>query len=33
MSKDFWKKIKKPIIALAPMDGYTDSAFRRICQK
>jgi nifR3 family TIM-barrel protein len=32
MSKDFWKKIKKPIIALAPMDGYTDSAFRRVCK-
>lgn len=22
----------KPIIALAPMDGYTDSAFRRVCK-
>jgi tRNA-dihydrouridine synthase B len=33
MQKDFWKKIKKPIIALAPMDGYTDSAFRRVCKK
>jgi len=32
MLKDFWKKIKKPIIALAPMDGYTDSAFRRVCK-
>jgi tRNA-dihydrouridine synthase B len=32
MPKDFWKKIKKPIIALAPMDGYTDSAFRRVCK-
>ena len=32
MAKDFLKKIKKPIIALAPMDGYTDSAFRRICK-
>jgi tRNA-dihydrouridine synthase B len=31
--KDFWKKIKKPIIALAPMEGHTDSAFRRICKK
>jgi nifR3 family TIM-barrel protein len=30
LSKPFWKKIEKPIIALAPMDGYTDSAFRRI---
>lgn len=32
MPKDFWQKIKKPIIALAPMDGYTDSAFRRVCK-
>ncbi|MCB9806615.1 tRNA-dihydrouridine synthase family protein [Candidatus Peribacteria bacterium] len=23
----------KPIVALAPMDGYCDSAFRAICQK
>lgn len=33
MNKDFWKNIQKPIIALAPMDGYTDSAFRRICKE
>ena len=32
MDKDFWKKIPKPIIALSPMDGYTDSAFRHICK-
>lgn len=30
--KDFWTKIKKPIVALAPMEGYTDSAFRRVCK-
>ena len=24
---------KKPIVALAPMDGYCDSAFRAICKK
>lgn len=30
MAKDFWNILKRPIIALAPMDGYTDSAFRRI---
>ena len=30
--KDFWKNLKKPIIALAPMEGYTDSAFRRVCK-
>lgn len=33
MSKNFWNNYKKPIIALAPMDGYTDSAFRRICRE
>jgi tRNA-dihydrouridine synthase B len=31
--KDFWKNIKKPIISLAPMEGYTDSSFRRVCKK
>jgi tRNA-dihydrouridine synthase B len=25
-----WGKMEKPIIALAPMDGYTDSAFRQL---
>lgn len=32
---DFWKKFKKikqPILALAPMAGITDSPFRQICQ-
>jgi tRNA-dihydrouridine synthase B len=33
MSKDFWQKMKKPIVGLAPMDGYTDSAYRRICKE
>ena len=28
---NFWQKIKKPILALAPMAGFTDSAFRQIC--
>ena len=32
MDKNFWKNINKPIIALSPMDGYTDSAFRRVCK-
>jgi tRNA-dihydrouridine synthase B len=29
----FWQKLKKPIIALAPMAGITDSAFRQRCKK
>ena len=31
--KNFWKKLKKPILALAPMAGITDSAFREICRR
>ncbi|KKP98549.1 MAG: Dihydrouridine synthase DuS [Parcubacteria group bacterium GW2011_GWD2_38_12] len=27
---NFWQKLKKPIIGMAPMDGVTDAAFRRI---
>lgn len=30
---NFWQKFKKPIIALAPMAGITDSAFRQMCKK
>jgi nifR3 family TIM-barrel protein len=30
---NFWQKIPKPILALAPMAGITDSAFRQICRK
>jgi len=33
MEKNFWKKLKKPILALAPLAGVTDSAFRQICKK
>jgi len=30
---NFWLKFKKPILALAPMAGFTDSAFRQVCKK
>jgi tRNA-dihydrouridine synthase B len=30
---NFWFKLKRPILALAPMAGITDSAFRDICRK
>lgn len=29
----FWQNLKKPILALAPMAGITDSAFRQICRE
>lgn len=29
---NFYKKLKKPILALAPMAGYTNQPFRRICR-
>ncbi|MBU1445661.1 tRNA-dihydrouridine synthase [Patescibacteria group bacterium] len=28
-----WEKAKRPILALAPMEGYTDSAFRQLIKK
>lgn len=31
-NNNFWKKLNKPIYALAPMAGITDSAFRQICK-
>lgn len=31
--KNFWQKIKYPILALAPMAGVTDSAWRQICRE
>ena len=33
MGKNFWNNLPKPIVMLAPMDGYTDSAFRQICHE
>ena len=33
MQTGFWKKLKKPIFALAPMSNVTDAAFRRIITK
>lgn len=33
MIKGFWELLEKPIIALAPMDGVTDAAFRYIIDK
>ena len=33
MNKTFWQDLPKPIFGLAPMDGYSDSAFRRICKE
>ncbi len=29
--QNFWQKLNRPILALAPMAGITDSAFREIC--
>ena len=31
--KNFYKKLSKPIYALAPMAGVADSAFRQMCKK
>jgi len=30
---NFWQKLNKPILALAPMAGVTDIAFRQMCKK
>lgn len=35
-NNNFWQKLKEkgqPILALAPMAGFSDAAFRRICKK
>jgi tRNA-dihydrouridine synthase B len=31
--QNFWLKLNKPILVLAPMAGITDSAFRQICRQ
>jgi tRNA-dihydrouridine synthase B len=31
--RNFWEKLVKPIYALAPMAGITDSAFRQVCKE
>jgi len=33
MEENFWKRLKKPIFALAPMDDVTDFPFRRALKK
>ncbi len=30
--ENFWEQLNKPVFALAPMAGLTDSAFRQICK-
>lgn len=33
MNKNFWNTLPRPIVGLSPMDGFTDSPFRRICKE
>ncbi len=33
MATNFWLQFKKPILALAPMEGVTDVAFRTLCKE
>ncbi len=33
MNRGFWDKLSKPVIAMSPMDGVTDAAFRYIVDK
>lgn len=32
-NNNFWEAIKPPILALAPMAGFSDAAFRRLCRE
>ncbi len=32
MTKNFWLKLKSPFLVLAPMAGYSNLVFRKICQ-
>ncbi len=32
MKNNFWEKLDKPILTLAPMAGISDSAFRQLCK-
>ncbi len=33
MPSNFWLQLKKPILALAPMEGVTDRAYRLLCKE
>lgn len=33
MASNFWLHLKKPILALAPMEGVTDLAYRTLCKE
>jgi len=33
MNTHFWKDLKRPILVLAPMAGYTESPFRRLIKE
>ena len=33
MNKQFYNSLPRPIVGLSPMEGYTDSPFRRICKE
>lgn len=33
MATNFWLQLKKPVLALAPMEGVNDSPFRQLCKE